>query len=111
MKIVGLLIAGVPLLFAALHATTMGKDFRFIWLALVSTATAAGMLALVRRGSPLSRSLVVHAAFAILAATGTAGITAFALGAGSAPSVLTVALGFAACSGIGLAMVVAPRAG
>jgi hypothetical protein len=111
MRVVGLLIAGVPLLFAAARATTTGTDFRFVWLALVSTATAAGMLSLARRGSPPSQSLVVHAAFAILAAAGTAGITAFALGAGSAPAVFTVALGFASCSGVGLSMVLAPRAG
>ncbi len=110
MRVTGWVVAGVPLVIAAVRVVATGTDVRFAWLALTSTAAAAAMLALVRRGTPPSRSPAVHAAFAVLAAAGATGVTAFALGAGSAPALLSVALGFALASGVGLALVAAPRA-
>lgn len=53
--------------------------------------------------------LAVAAVRTALAATGSSSVLAFALGAGSVPAVLIVALGFALCSGVGLAPVFPSR--
>ncbi|MEO8521996.1 MAG: hypothetical protein ABI603_11565 [Acidobacteriota bacterium] len=104
MRIVGLLIASIPVGFAALRAASTGTDFRYLWLAVVSTLGAAFVLVIANRRRPRSPGVVVRAALALLVAAGAAGVTALALGAHSLPAVLVVALGFATCSAAGLAL-------
>lgn len=109
MKLVGILIASVPVVFAILRAATTGTDFRYFWLALASTLGAAVILATANRARPQSPGRVVRTAFALLVAAGAAAATGFALGGGSAPALIMVALGFATCSAVGLALALPAR--
>ena len=104
MRLVGLLIASIPVAFALLRASETGTDFRYFWLALASTLGAVLMLVVASRARPQSPGLIVRAAFALFVAAGAAAVTAFALGAGSVPALIVVAFGFATCSAIGLAL-------
>lgn len=103
-RIIGLLIAAIPVGYAGLRAVATGTDFRYVWLALASTLSAAFILVVANRARPHSPGLVVRTAFVLLAAMGAAEITAFALGAGSAPALAVAALGFATCGSAGLAL-------
>ena len=104
MRIFGSLVAALPLAFGVIRAVTTGTDLRYLLVAIVSTLSAALMLTVARRVSRPSPGIVVRIAFAVFAAAGAAGVCAFALGAGSAPAVLVVALAFALCSGVGLTL-------
>ena len=104
MRIIGVIVAIIPFGFAALRAATTGTDFRYLWLAVASTLGAASILMVANRARPQSPGLVVRAAFALFAAAGGAAVTGFALGASSVPALIVVALGFAMCSAVGLAM-------
>ncbi len=111
MRIIGSLIAAVPFGFALIRAATTGTDYRYLWLAMASTLAAGLMVGLARRANRGSSGRLVRVALAVFAAAGASGVTAFALGAGSAPAVLVVSFGFAVCSGVGLALAAQPRAG
>ena len=104
MRIVGLLIASIPVGFATLRATTTGTDFRYFWLAGASTLGALCILVVANRAWPRLRGVVVRGLFALLVATGATAVMAFKLGAGSVPALMVVALGFAACSAAGLSL-------
>lgn len=100
MRMLGTLMAAVPFLFALLRAVSTGTDFRFVWVALASTLGAIVVLAPDRVGaSRTGRRLL-----ALVAATAAAAGAGFAQGAQSAPAVIFVALGFAACSAGGLSL-------
>ena len=109
MKLFGILIASVPVAFAILRAGTTGTDFRYFGLALASTLGAVVILAAANRAQSQSPGLVVRTAFAFLVAAGAAAVTGFALGGGSAPALVAVALGFATCSAVGLALALPAR--
>ena len=104
MRIPGVLIAAIPVAFGALRAATTGTDFRYLWVALASSV-AAGIVAVQNRGTAAASSSparrIVRSAVAGAAA---AALTAFALGGRSAAAVLTVSVGFGACSGIGMVL-------
>lgn len=104
MRIIGLLIACIPIGFAAVRAAATGTDFRYFWLALTSALSAACILVVANLARPQSPGLVVRAVFALLAAAAVVAVTAFSLGAGSAPALIVVAFGFASCSAAGLAL-------
>ncbi len=104
MKPLGFLVASVPVIFALLRAITTGTDFRYFWLALASTLGAALILVTMNRTVTQPHGTMVRIAFALLVATGTTGVTGFALGGGSAPALIVVALGFATCSAVGLGL-------
>jgi hypothetical protein len=110
MKVVGLSIASIPFGFAVLRAATTGTDFRYFWLASASTLGAACILVVANRARPQAPGVVVRVAFALLGATGSAAVTGFALGARSIPALIVVALGFATCSALGLALALLPGA-
>lgn len=110
MRIVGVLIASVPLGFAAVRAAATGTDFRYFWVAVASTLGAACVLLTANRARPQSPGLVVRAAFALFVAAGAAGVAAVAVGARSVSAVVVVALGFAICSATGLALATVQRA-
>lgn len=100
MRVLGGLILAVPFLFASMRAASTGTDFRFVWVALASTLVAIVVLAPNRVGaSRTGRRLL-----ALVAATAAAAGAGFAQGAQSGPAVLFVALGFAACSVVGLSL-------
>ena len=106
MMVLGILIAAVPFVFAALRAAMTGTDFRYVWLALASTAMAALMLAVRARSMPEYRRIIR----ALLASTAGTYTTGFAVGAANAISIFVVALGFAVCSTAGIALIVRARA-
>ncbi len=108
MRFIGLTIAAVPIAFAVLRAATTGTDFRYLWLALASTLGAGLMLFITRSTQPVTPGRVVRGAFALLAAAGATAVTAFALGGGSLPALVAIALGFATCSATGLMLTLRP---
>ena len=106
MTVLGILIAAVPFMFAAIRAATTGTDFRYVWLALTSTLLAAIVLGIHRRGViSIGRALL-----ALCAATVGAYATGVIVGAANPTSMVIVALGFAACSTVGLALFLVARA-
>lgn len=109
MRMIGSVVAALPLAFGVIRAATTGMDFRYLWVAIVSTLAAGLMIAVTRRASRPSPGIAVRIAFAVFAAAGAAGICAFALGGGSAPAVVMVAGGFALCSGVGLTIAIEAR--
>jgi len=111
MRITGVLIAVVPLAFGLVRAGSTGSDFRYLWVALVSSIAAGVMVVLARRAGNQEAGVAARSAPAVFAAAGAAGIAAFGFGAGSAPAVLMVAFGFAVCSGVGLTLAAPPRGG
>ena len=106
MMVLGILVAAVPFVFAALRAATTGTDFRYFWVALASTIMAALMLAVRGRSMAEYRRIIR----ALLASTAGAYTTGFAVGAANATSVFVVALGFAVCSTAGIALILRARA-
>jgi hypothetical protein len=104
----GLLVAIIPVGFGALRAITTGSDFRYLWVALVSSVAAGVALTATRR---FPSRWLASVAVAVVAATIAAAGAAFALGGRSVPAVLFVAAGFAVCSGVGLAWATRPSAG
>ena len=104
MRAIGLLIASIPFWFAAVRAVSTGSDFRYAWVAVASTFGAAGVLAVANRARSESSSLLLRTAFAIIAALVASAATSFVLGATSVPALIVVALGFATCSAVGLAL-------
>ena len=108
MKLVGLLLVAVPFAFGILRAMSTGTDFRYIWVALASTVTGAIALKAVGGTQPLTLGRI---SIAVIAATLAASAVAFAQGATSLPAALTVAIGFALCGSVGLAMVFRSGAG
>ena len=108
MKILGLVLAVLPLAFGALRAATTGADWRYVWVAVASTVVAAAVMAIRRRaGAPTTGRVLA----ALLGAAMAASATGFAQGATSVPAVLFVALGFAICEAVGLALMLRARAG
>jgi hypothetical protein len=105
-RLLGALIAAIPVGFGALRAATTGTDYRYLWVALVSSL-AAGLVA-ARSGSTAAASSgpIRTIAVSAVAAAAAAALTALALGAKSAPAVLAVSVGFAACSGVGMVLTV-----
>ena len=106
MLVLGILIATVPFLFAALRAATTGTDFRYFWLALASTLMAAFMLAVRGRSMPEHRRIIR----ALISSTAAAYITGFQVGGANRTSVFVVALGFAICSTAGITLIIRARA-
>ncbi len=111
MRILGSLVAALPLAFGLIRAATTGTDYRYLWVAIASTLSAGFMLALTRRARRPLPGIVARIAFSVFAAAGAAGMCAFALGGGSAPAVVMVAGGFAVCSGVGLTLATVARPG
>lgn len=107
-RIAGILIAAAPVAFAAIRASTTGTDFRYFWVALVSTVSAGSTVALARTARHPTSGLVARMAIAVFVAIGASAVTSFAVGAGSAPGVLMVSCGFALCSGVGLTLLAPP---
>ena len=105
MMVLGILIAAVPFVFAALRAVTTGSDFRYFWLALASTLMASFMLGF--EGRPMKASRRVFRAF--LAATVTTFVVGQRVGGANNTSVFIVALGFAGCSTAGIALFLRAR--
>ena len=105
MMVLGMLLAAVPFVFAALRAATTGNDFRYLWLALASTLMAAVMLALRGHRMPEWRRLMR----ALFSSTAAAYSTGFLVGAANPISIFVVALGFAVCSTAGIALIVRTR--
>lgn len=107
MIVLGILLAVVPFVFAALRAASTQNDFRYFWLALASSLMAAFMLGL--SGGPMRESRrLMRSLFAATATTFAVGVM---VGGKNPTSVFIVALGFAICSTAGVALFLRARAG
>jgi hypothetical protein len=108
MRIIGWLIAAVPVGFALLRAATTGTDFRYLWVAVVSIISAGTVVVLAPQATNGLRGRFVRAAAPFTWRRSGCSIRS---GAGSVPAVLVVSLGFALCSGIGLSLAAQSRVG
>ena len=107
MVVLGILLAAVPFVFAALRAVTTGSDFRYFLLAVASTLAVAFMLGLKGRTMRESRRVLR----ALILATVTTFIVGQKVGGANNVSVFIVALGFAICSTAGITLFLRARAG
>lgn len=105
-KVLGMLVAAVPFAFAMIRLFSTGDDTRYLWMAVVSTLCAAGVL--VRPGSPVvpSRARIGVATIAAGACAAAAGIV---LGAREASAIAIVAGAFGLCSAFGTGLVISSR--
>lgn len=102
MMTLGLLVAAIPFGFAVLRAVGTGWDLRYLWIALAAAVVAWAVLRFGGRGvRPGGRGVAV----ALVASTAAASVAGFVQGARSVPAVLFVAVGFAICETVGLALV------
>ena len=92
--LVAILIAAVPFAFGLIRALQTGTDFRYLWVAIASFIAATAVTA---AWNARSRTPLYLAATVLVVATLVAAVTAFLLGAKSAPAVLVVALAFGLC--------------
>lgn len=109
LSVLGALAMSAPLAFGAIRAATTGSDFRYLWVALASSASAVLVMALGGANHRSMRGIVSLAGFAFLVATLDAGMTGVLLGARSGAAVGIVSCAFAFCSAGGLALRVLSR--
>jgi len=105
MLVPALLLLAAPIAFGMMRLTSTGSDYRYVLVALASTAAALALAARPR----LTRRPLRQALLAGIAATLCAAAVAALLGARSTISVVVVALGFAACSASGATLLVRSR--
>ena len=101
-----ILFALVPFAFGLTRALTTGTDVRYLWVALASFIGAAEVVAFGMRRAKTSLSL---AGVVLVVATLLASVTAYLLGARSAPAVLVVALAFGLCWAASCALYILSR--
>ena len=107
MRAIGILFALVPFAFGGIRLFETGTDFRYLWMAVVSTLCAAAIL--VRSGSATVPSRV-RIGVATLAAALCAAATAMALGARAGSGIAIVSVAFGLCSALGTGLVARSRA-
>ena len=108
-SVLGALAMSAPLAFGAIRAATTGSDFRYLWVALVSSVSAVLVMALGGANHRSTRGVVSLAALAFVVAALDAGLTGVMLGARSGAAVGIVSCAFAFCSAGGLALRVLSR--
>ncbi len=105
------LIGAAPLAFGFFRAWRTGSDYRMLWMALIASIFAFGVLA-ASIGKRRSRhAVMVQAIVILIAGTLLAGATASFLGATSAPGVWAVSLVFSICLAASSVFVALARAG
>lgn len=107
MRILGAMLAAVPLAFAGIRLLTTGTDWRYLWMALGSTVCAAAVL--VRPSSAAGPNPLRTGVATITAAAGAAAV-AIAGGATAGPGIAIVAVAFGSCSALGTALILRPGA-
>lgn len=106
MRGLGTLLAAVPFAFATIRLLATGHDTRYLWMAVVSTLCAAGVL--LRPGSATIPS-GVRIGMATIAAAACAAAAAILLGATARSGIAIVAVAFGLCSALGTGLVVRSR--
>ena len=97
MRMLGIVVGGMPLAFGLVRFATTQADRRYVVLAVASAVAAALTLALTRRVRTPARVVI------LLIGTALVGVAVGLLqGATSIPAVVVVATGFAVCHTLGL---------
>lgn len=106
MAITAILLTAAPFVFGALRLATTGEDARYLWTAVASTCGAAAFLWRQSVRAPVGGWRV---GFAGISAASSAAAAAVVVGARHAGAVAMVAVAFAACSTLGLALLARAR--
>jgi heme exporter protein D len=107
MKVLGILIAAVPFAFAAIRLFATGNDMRYLWIAVVSTLCAIGLLVVLNR---LTRPGILRLGVGTIAVAAFVAATGIILGARAVSGIALVAISFSLCSTLGIAVVLRSRA-
>jgi hypothetical protein len=92
--LLSLLFAIAPFIFGTIRAVTTGRDYRMLWMAAVALPGAIAVRMFAGAGGRDSSSVMTFAVVTLVVTTVLGAITAYVLGATSAPGVWGVAGGF-----------------
>jgi hypothetical protein len=103
-RLLAILFAAAPFVFALLRAFHTGSDFRFLWMAFASFLGAAVVTAVGKSRSGKPKGIIALSTLVLVLATLLAGFAAFLVGATSVVGAGAVAFAFGFCWAAGYAL-------
>ena len=102
LRLLGVLVAALPVAFGFVRTISTGDDFRYLWLAAAAILGSLAVMWPEYRGAGSARVAPARVVGAIVSGAACAAATAIVLGATAGPGVAIVAVAFGICTGTGM---------
>ena len=102
LRLLGVLVAALPVAFGFVRAISTGDDFRYLWLAAAAILGSLAVMWPEYRAPGTARTAPARVVGALASGAACAAATAIVLGATAGPGVAIVAVAFGICTGTGM---------